>query len=213
MIKNNKRKLVLSSLLILLPILAGILLWNQLPDRIATHWGLDGNPDGWSSRPLAVFGSPLFFLAMHWLGVFVTAKDPKNKGQNRKVMGLVLWICPIISIVANSIVYTTVLGIAVPVGTVALLLVGLGFVFIGNYLPKCKQNYTIGIKITWTLASEENWNATHRLAGKLWIIGGLLMMAGAFLPQGALPYMLLGLLSIVVIIPVVYSYLFYKKNG
>ena len=79
MLKQNKRKLLISSAVILLPALVGLLLWNQLPARMATHWGLDGTTDGWSGRTFAVFGMPLMLLATHWLCILITAKDPKSQ--------------------------------------------------------------------------------------------------------------------------------------
>lgn len=212
MLKNNRWKLVVSSAVILLPILLGLIFWNEFPEHMTTHWGADGNADGWSGRPFAVFGPPLFILAIHWLCVFFTARDPKNKGQNKKVFGLVLWICPVISLFANGIVYSAALGREFNSGSVTFLFLGLLFVIIGNYLPKCKQNFTIGIKVKWALANEENWNATHRIGGKIWVAGGLLMIACVFLPERVISWALIVLLSVVALIPILYSWLYYKKQ-
>ena len=212
MIKNNKWKLIISSLIILLPIVFGLVMWNQLPERIATHWGPDGTPDGWSSRAFAVFALPLFIFVMHWLCVLVTSKDPKNKDKNQKAQGLVLFICPMISLLGNGLVYTTALGMSLRVEMIMPVFFGLLFIVLGNYLPKCRQNYTIGIKISWTLNSEENWNATHRFAGKLWMIGGALIMLCAFLPTTYIFIAFFVITMIMVIIPAIYSYRFYKKE-
>ena len=212
MIENNKWKLLVSSVAILLPILAGLILWNDLPEQMTTHWGADGNADGWSSRTFAVLGLPLILLALHWVCIFITSKDPKNKGQNKKVFGMVLWICPIVSIFASGITYAAAFGKEFNMDIIGLLLIGLMFVVIGNYLPKCKQNYTIGIKVKWTLANEENWNATHRFGGKVWVIGGLLLMACVFLPEALIPWVLIIALTIMAAIPIVYSYAYYKKQ-
>ncbi len=213
MIKQNKWKFILSSAAILLPVLVGILLWNYLPEQLPTHWGPNGAPDHYSSRAFAVFALPAFLLAVHWLGLFVTSKDPKNKDQNRKVFGLVWWICPVISAFVGSISYTDALGVSLPVGTIAFVLIGILFVFVGNYMPKCKQNYTIGIKITWTLNDEENWNATHRIAGKTWVIGGILCILFAFLPTSWQWIAFLILIPLVVLIPLIYSYQYHKKHS
>lgn len=212
MIKNNKWKLIISSLIILLPIVFGLVMWNQLPERIATHWGPDGTPDGWSSRAFAVFALPLFIFVMHWLCVLVTSKDPKNKDKNQKAQGLVLFICPMISLLGNGLVYTTALGMSLRVEMIMPVFFGLLFIVLGNYLPKCRQNYTIGIKISWTLNSEENWNATHRFAGKLWMIGGALIMLCAFLPTTYIFIAFFAITMMMVVIPVIYSYRFYKKE-
>ena len=210
--KNKKIKLIVSSLVILLPIAFGLIFWNQLPERIATHWGPDGNPDGWSSREFAVFALPLFLFAIHWLCVLVTSKDPKNKDKNQKAQSLVLFIIPILSLLVNGIMYMTALGMPLRVEMIMPVFFGLLFIVLGNYLPKCRQNYTIGIKISWTLNSEENWNATHRFAGKLWMIGGALIMLGVFLPATYIFVAFFVITMIMVIIPVIYSYRFYKKE-
>jgi len=192
--------------------LVGFLLWDQLPERMATHWGADGNIDGWSGKTFAIIGLPLFLLAMHWICILATVRDPKNQGQNKKVFGMVLWLLPLLSLLMSSMVYAGALGKEVRPEEITLLLMGLLFLVIGNYLPKCKQNYTIGIKVKWTLENEENWNATHRLGGKLWVIGGFLFMACIFLPSDMLPGAFLLLLLIMVGVPVMYSYIYYRKQ-
>ena len=211
--KNKKIKLMISSLVILLPIVFGLIFWNQLPERIATHWGPNGEPDGWSSRELAVFALPLFLFAIHWLCVLVTSKDPKNKDKNQKAQSLVLFIIPILSLLVNGIMYMTALGMPLRVEMIMPVFFGLLFIVLGNYMPKCRQNYTIGIKISWTLNSEENWNATHRFAGKLWMIGGALIMLGVFLPTTYIFIAFFAITLVMVIVPVIYSYNFHKKES
>ncbi len=211
MIRNNKWKLILSSALILLPVLFGLIFWDFLPAQMATHWGTDGEANGWSSRAFAVFALPLILLLLHWVGFFITAADPKNKGQNRKVFGLIFWIMPILSLFTSVITYSAALGKTVHATFFLFAFLGLLFIVIGNYMPKCKQNHTIGIKLYWTLANEENWNKTHRLAGKVWVIGGFLFMAAGLLPEKLLPFALLAPILLAVI-PSVYSYLYYKKQ-
>ena len=212
MIRDNKWKLFASSVAILLPVLFGVLFWNELPEQMTTHWGGDGAADGWSGRAIGVFVLPVSILAVHWLCVFCTALDPKNKGQNKKVFGLVIWITPIISLFANGVVYAVSFGKEFQPCLITNLLLGAVFIVVGNYLPKCKQNYTIGIKVKWTLESEENWNATHRFGGKVWVIGGLLLLTYVFLPDGIAPWVMVGSIIALVVIPVVYSCLYYKKQ-
>lgn len=212
MIKNNKWKLILSSAVILLPVLVGLIFWNELPERMATHWGADGNADGSSVKAFAVFGLPLITLALHLVCVFFTAKDPKNKDQNKKVFGMVLWICPILSFFACGITYADAFGKEFDIIVMTLLLIGLLFIVIGNYLPKCKQNRTIGIKVKWALENEENWNATHRMGGKVWVVGGLLLMACAFLPSNIILWALTVIFLIMLFIPIIYSYAYYRKQ-
>ena len=212
MLKKNKGLMILTSVIILLPMLAGILLWDRLPEQMATHWGGNGEADGWSSRPVAVFGLPLFLLAIHWLGVWMTGQDRRNRNQNEKVLQMMFWIAPVISLFGMGSTYAAALGQPPRIDRLAMLLLGIVFTIIGNYLPKCRQNYTIGIKIVWTLSDEENWNATHRLAGKLWTAGGLLMLLTAFLPGNRHIYAAPLLLGVMVLVPVAYSWWFHRKQ-
>ena len=213
MIRQNKRIIWITALLILLPILFGVAFWNELPRQMPTHWGLDGTVDGWSSRAFAVFGLPLVIFALHWLCVLITEKDSRNHGQNEKVLRLVLWITPLVSLVTNGMVYATALGVQVSPKWFVFPLFGVLFVVIGNYLPKCRQNRTIGIKIKWTLEHEENWNATHRMAGKVWVGGGLLLGVCAVLPGAIAPAVMVVAILLLVAVPVAYSYWYYKKQA
>ena len=212
MLREKKRTLLLTSLLTLFPILVGLLLWEKLPERMVTHWGIDGRPDGWSSRTFVVFGMPLLLLALHWLCMFLTTRDSKNKAQNGKVFSLVLWTTPAVSLFAAGLSYAAAFGVEVPISGVTCLLLGTMFFLVGNYLPKCKQSYTIGIKISWTLNSEANWLATHRFAGRIWTVCGVLLMTTAFLPVTFAFFCSLVLFTAMAVVPIVYSYRFYKKE-
>ena len=211
-IKKNKWKLLISSIVTLLPIAAGLIMWEHLPEKMATHWGFNGVADGWSGRPFVVFALPLIMLAVHWICVMVTAVDPKNKNQSQKAVSLILWICPFVSLFTGTAIYAAAFGMDFGVNTVLPVFMGLIFVVIGNYLPKCKQNYTVGIKVPWTLENEENWNATHRFGGKVWVIGGVLLMLCAFLPKAVMYYVFIMLITLLGIIPVIYSYVYYRKR-
>ena len=90
---------------------------------------------------------------------------------------------------------------------------GLMFAAIGNYFPKCRPNRTVGIRISWTLGSEENWNATHRFAGKVWVIGGFAMVLAALLPE--VPGIIVTILAVAAlsILPIAYSYRYHRIHG
>jgi uncharacterized membrane protein len=110
--------------------------------------------------------------------------------------------------------YATALGKEIDAMSVLPIVMGVLFLLIGNYLPKCAQNRTIGIRIKWTLEDEENWNATHRLSGKAWVIGSLLILASVFLPTVLAWWITIGVTFVMALVPIIYSYCFYKsKNG
>ncbi len=209
MIKKNLKTLLITSAIILLPVLAGVILWDQLPERIPTHWNAAGEVDGWSSKPFAVFGLSAILLAVQWLCTLATGTDPKKENHPEKVLQLVLWIIPVLSVLLHAVTYAVALGQEVRMEVVMPVFMGILFAIIGNYLPKCKQNYTIGIKIPWTLNSEENWNKTHRFAGRIWVFGGLLIALTGFL-GGFWIFLIVALLM--VFAPFIYSYLLHRKG-
>ena len=212
MLKANRKTLIITSIVTILPMLIGILCWNRLPDVMATHFGINNEANGFSSKAIAVFGVPVFLLAVLWLGAFATSHDPKKQNISQKMFSLVLWIAPVISLAAAATMYPINLGYELDITFFSELLLGLMFIIIGNYLPKARQNYTIGIKIPWTLANEENWNRTHRLAGYLWMVCGVFMIfitLTRFGPAQWLP----GILLIMVLVPCIYSFWLHAKKG
>ena len=209
MIKKNLKVLIITSIIILLPMVAGLVLWNRLPDEVPFHWNAAGEVDGWASKAVAVFVPSAAMLALQWLCMLVTSADPKKQNHPQKVMHLVLWLIPVITVFISALMYVSALGVSVRVETLMPILLGLVFVAIGNYMPKCKQNYTIGIKIPWTLASEENWNRTHRLAGWVWVGGGVVMLLSGFL---GIFWLTLVPAIIMAAVPLIYSYILHKKG-
>ena len=209
-----KKTLLWASVLTLLPMLSGLMLWNQLPDRMISHWGPGGVPDGTASKGFVVFGLPLLLVAVQWLGTWLTTLDPGNRQQNRKVLNLALWIAPVISILCGGFIQVSGLGLHIPADFMNRLLcplLGIMFVIIGNYLPKCTRNRTIGIKVKWTLDSDANWNATHRMAGRIWVVGGIVMMLCVFLPTVITQWVLPVSALVMVLVPVLYSWQYDRK--
>ncbi len=191
MFQKYKKTLILTSALTLLPIPVQLLLGRD--------WGVS-------------ISVPLILLAAQWFCFYWTMKDPGNQKQNRKPMMTVLWILPILSNVCCGIDYALASGTDFPFASILFLLMGAMFAIIGNYLPKVKMNSTLGIKIPWAYTSEENWNATHRFGGKVWVSGGIGIMLGALLPEiWAFTVLMIGIL-VLCIVPTVYSYRYYKMQ-
>ena len=207
---KNKKMLVITSLICLLPIIVGALVYKRLPEMIATHFDLNGNPDGWSSRAFAVFGLPAILLAVNLLLPFMLRADPKHENMSGALVNITIWTIPVLSLLCSGLTLGRALGYDVRIERVLPVFMGVLFILIGNYLPKTKQSYTMGIKLPWTLASEENWNRTHRLAGFLWVLGGIYFIVVSFIgwsvPAFVIP------LAVMVLVPMVYSYLLYRKG-
>ena len=207
----NKRTLILTSIVILLPMFVGLILWNRLPEQMPTHFGFNGTADGYSGRPFAIIGLPLFLLAIQLLCAFALRADPKKQNISEKLVQLTLWICPAVSLFAGLSIYLSALGFAINISRLGMVFVGLIFIVIGNYLPKCRHNYTVGIRLPWTLDNEDNWNHTHRFAGYVWIIAGVVTLLSVFLGHATVVWV--AAIFVASLSPLVYSFVYAKKHG
>jgi uncharacterized membrane protein len=208
---KSKREIIITTIVCLLPMLAGVILYSRLPDTIATHWGANGEPNGWSSKAFAVFALPGIIAGINLLAQFALRTDPKRQNMSPALFNIAIWVPPVISVLASAFVLASALGYESRIELILPLLSALLFIVIGNYLPKTKQSYTMGIKLPWTLASEENWNRTHRLAGPVWVAGGIVMAVLALLKSCPV-WLMPALLAVMVLVPTVYSYMLYKKG-
>ena len=215
-VKKYKTTIIITTLITLLPILFGLIVWNRLPEQIATHWGANGQADGYSGKAFAVFGMPCILAVLQLFVSFITLNDPKRRNIHKKPLTLTFWIIPVMSVIVNGITYAAALGMEIEVGIIISILVGILLIALGNYMPKLQQNYTIGIRVPWTLNSTENWNRTHRLGGKTFILGGFLLIIASFLGSVMGDYGTLAALIVIVLIcagvPAVYSFWLFKKG-
>lgn len=209
--KHEKKRLILTTVICLLPIMAGLVLYSRLPERVPTHFDFSGTPDGWSSRPFAVFGLPCLLAA---LNVFLYAclnRDPKRANMSGALKTVSQWSLPVLSVLCYSLTLTAALGYPSRIEIVVPLLTGILLLVIGNYLPKTKQSYTMGIRLPWTLQSEENWNRTHRLSGFLWVAAGAAFILLSLLRLWNI-WLLGALLLALIFVPIGYSYFLHKKG-
>ena len=211
--KNNKWKILISSLLTLSPMLFGLAVYDILPEQMALHWGISGEADGWSSPLFIILFIPTILLAFNLICLCLTPLlDKRNLTQNKKAMNIIFWIMPVLSIYVNGMIYATAFGLELNLMAIVCVLLGVLFLAIGNYMPKISQNRTLGIKIKWTLANEENWNATHRFSGKVYFVAGIIFLLCAFLPEAYFVAAMILTMLVAVVLPIAYSYNFYKKQ-
>ena len=191
--------------------MAGLVLYSRLPERVPTHFDFSGTPDGWSSRPFAVFGLPCLLAA---LNVFLYAclnRDPKRANMSGALKTVSQWSLPVLSVLCYGLTLTAALGYPSRIEIVVPLLTGILLLVIGNYLPKTKQSYTMGIRLPWTLQSEENWNRTHRLSGFLLVAAGAAFILLSLLRLWNI-WLLGALLLALIFVPIGYSYFLHKKG-
>ena len=198
MIKNNKGKFIISSIIVLFPMLVAVIVHNFVKPLMHGLFGV-----------FIVF--PLITLALHIFCLWLTERIGNTENQNKKIINMTFWIVPIINLYVTALMLSLSLGLDFKLPMVIAPLLGVMFIFIGNYMPKSVQNRTFGIKITWTLANEENWNATHRFAGKLWVGTGVLMLLTSFLPEMLFIIAFVVILTVAIVACIVYSYAYYKK--
>lgn len=202
-------------IIFLLIIAITILAYPHLPEEIATHWNLDGKPNGFSSRFEGVSIIPLITLALYVLMLVAPSLDPRKENYLKFLkayrlikLGLFLFLLGI-----QLLVIVFNLGYNVNIGKITTLGLGILFALLGIYLPQIKHNYFIGIKTPWTLANEKVWHETHRLGGKLFLISGILIMLSVFLPDKPRFWLLMILLIGSSLIAMVYSYFLFKKEN
>ncbi len=217
-IKENMGYFILSLLLTLIPLFIGLALWDKLPDQVPIHFDVHGNVDNYASKEFAVYFLSLFMLLMQVFLAFVTGLDPKNekKNVNTKIYRLMLFIIPITNIFVSLLMYGPYMSLEFDVNSLMNIFLGVLFLVIGNYMPKTRRNYTIGIKLPWTMNDDDNWDKTNRLGGYLTMICGILFILNGFLRFVAEEYnyiLVVALALSLLVIPTIYSYLYYRKHG
>lgn len=198
---------IITSILIL--IIFNILFYDKMPAELPTHWNFRGEVDKYSSRFDAMVLTQGVLVIMNAVLLFMLDNDPRNKRQNNFVMTISKLAMPAIMLVVYTITVMVGLGRDVNVSVIIPLFVGLLFIAIGNYLPKTRRNYTMGIKLPWTLNSDENWRRTHRLGGICFIGIGLSLIISIFFKSEVIFFVAL---IIGGLIPGFYSYYLYTKG-
>jgi uncharacterized membrane protein len=194
------------------------LVWNRLPEKVVMKFDLQGNPTRFGSKQemiITIIIVATMNLLVYLLLINIHRIDPKkNAVENKERLQRIAFavavflsavLCLIISSASNgNIKFNTGLILA---GT------GLLFAIIGNYMPNLKPNYFAGFRLPWTLENEDNWKKTHALAGKLWFAGGLLLaVVCLFIPAAIALIVFFTVITIVTIIPGVFSYRLYRQQ-
>ncbi len=190
----------------------------QFPDVIPIHWNFEGQVDGYGGKN-TMFIFAALPIAVYVLMPLLSKVDPKKMNYEnfqktfhvlRIVITLFMVILNVISIFAieSKLTGEEILNNLIQLVPVC---VGVMFAFIGNYLPKIKQNYFIGIRTPWTLANEEVWHNTHRVAAPIWVVGGIVVALTGFIESSSIFIVLIIALAIMTLVPVIYSFRYYKS--
>jgi uncharacterized membrane protein len=210
---NKYFKELIMWVLIAIPFIYMATIWKTLPAVVPTHFGLDGTPNGWSDKTSLPYMIGGLGIGSYLLMLLIPYFDPKNKmaQMGDKYYSIRLLMTVFISALSTYILYVSNKGNINP--NLLIALIGAFYVVLGNYLQSVKPNYFIGIRTPWTLENEETWRKTHRLGGRLWLVGGLVTILIAFFTKNNT---FLGIsfgivTAIVTLIPIIYSYIEFKK--
>jgi uncharacterized membrane protein len=202
-------------LLALAGVAASLALYPRLPETMAVHWDMDGNPNGWMPRPFGAFFGPVFLLVLWALMRVLPRIDPREQNYARfgDAYETIVGASLLLVLVTHGIVLAEALGHHTPVARLVTALVGALFVVIGNVMPRMRPNWWFGVRTPWTLSNDRVWARTHRLAGFSMTAAGVAMIATALvLPsQFGIP-VLLAATAAATVGPAVYSYLTWKRE-
>ncbi|WP_423214930.1 SdpI family protein [Streptococcus equinus] len=210
--KKINKEFLMTALVIALPMVIGAIFWNQLPEKIPTHFGIDGQADGYSSKLFTLFAFPALFLLFQIICLASFEKESVKVNIPAKMRRFYTWLISVLSLIIQGSIYANALGFIKSGPTLVTTFLAIVFIVIGNYLPKIQRNPTVGIRIPWTLSDDKNWYKTHRMAGKLWVIGGLIILLESFI-QVALPYVMGVVIAVMIVGPIVYSFILSRKNS
>lgn len=204
-------------LLVSIPFAYAAYLFPSLPYRIPTHFNASGQVDAWGHKstifllPSIMGGTSIF---VYFILINSKKLDPKRyeKTDDGILKNFALYTVLFLTVLSMVILYA-ISHVGIKIDKLLLPLLGLAFGLFGIYMPKLKQNYFAGLRLPWTLDSESNWNATHAFAGKVWTVGGFLQfILGLILDGGIMFPLFISLVILMVLLPSVYSYLFFKKE-
>ena len=209
--KNLTKSDLLIWIVIMLPFIYLAYIWGALPDKVPVHWNIHGEVDRYGGKAGLLMITFLPFFMYMLFRVFPKI-DPKDKLKNmgKKYTGLLSVTIVFMSALSLIIIYTAKSG-SFP-GNMIIVLMGALFTLLGNYFKTIRANYFVGIRTPWTLESETVWKDTHQLGGKLWFVGGFLIMLSGIFASRETGFVIFGvILMVLIIVPVVYSYLRFRK--
>jgi uncharacterized membrane protein len=131
--------------------------YNDLPEKIVIQWNMEGNPNRYAHKAIAAFGLPLFFMVINVISGVLLFNDPKKDNVSKSIRTFLEWIFAFLSLLITPIILFIGMGLSIPVRLIILVFVGIFLVIYGNYMPKSKQNYLVGVTLPWTLNDTENW--------------------------------------------------------
>ncbi len=192
----------------------GFAVRDQLPARVASHWGVNGEVNGWSSRTFLLLFMPGLALFTAVLLAVAPTLDPKRR--NFPMHAGAYWIITNALLAFLAATHVMVIGynLGWKINISMVIGVGLGllFVVLGNLLTRVRPNWIIGIRTPWTLSSDRAWRETHRVGGYTFVLAGLATLVSALLWPQRVPVVMAVSAGFTAIFSVAYSYFAWKRD-
>lgn len=204
----------LGPVLIVLALIGTLPFLDRLPEQIPTHWNWQGEVDDTTAKIPGAFLAPLIAAGLWILLPVLRRVDPRRRNYERfdETFWLLLNLLTVGMLILHAATIAYALGSDFEMARAVFLAVGFLFAALGNYLPRLRSNWWMGIRTPWTLDSEEVWRRTHRLGGRTFVIGGVICMLGALLlPTRAASLLATVALLLAALLPVVYSFVVYRQ--
>jgi immunity protein, SdpI family len=200
-------------LILLVDLVYGLYSLGKMPERVPVHWGMGGQVDRYGPAWMNALLFPGITIAVYLLLLYLPLIDPRRRNYAlfADTLRFFRWAIVLLLVGAHVVIVRASLGSSISVDFAARLGMGLLFAALGNRFGTLRQSFFFGIRVPWTISNEEVWNRTHRAAGRLWVAGGLVMAAAAFLPAVPGMVVLVGGLIILSVVPIVHSYLLYRR--
>lgn len=208
---RNKKAVIISLILLLVPIIMGIIFYDRLPDMIPTNFDFSGEVRSYDTKAKALFITPLTMIIVQGFLIFMLNKDPRKRFQSEKLYSVSLFIIPVMQILISSITIMYAFNNGINIARILSIFIALMYIIMGNFLPKAKRNYTMGIRTPWTLDNDVVWDKTHRLGGYTFVAGGILLLLTSMFLKTENNVMFFILIFIPAIIPVVYSFIIFNN--
>jgi uncharacterized membrane protein len=212
---TTKTTSIIVLMLIAIAVIAGALLWNQLPEQMASHWNTNDEVDGYISKFWGVFLMPLVVLGMFGLFIALPNMDPlkANIATFRGAFNLFILLITVFMLYIHGLTLAWSLGYqSFKMSAMMLPFMGILFIFIGYLLKQAKRNFFIGIRTPWTLSSDTVWDKTHQLGSVLFMVSGALAFFGSFFGGVAAFWLLFVPLMGSTLALVIYSYILYRNE-
>ena len=212
---NTRTTTIIVLVLILGATLAGLLLWNQLPEQMASHWNQDDQVDGYMSRFWGAFMMPLMTLGLFLLFLVIPAIDPlkANIAKFRGVFNLFIVFIIGFMLYIHALTLLWSLGYTgFEMSKAMLPALGILLILVGYLMRQSKRNWFIGIRTPWTLSSDYVWDKTHQLGSLLFMASGVLAIIGGFFGGMVAFWLFLVPLMGSTVFLLVYSYVLYQSE-